>query len=49
MAAQGCLKCCLSLGPLYPTETLNWGSNIPLEDTGVNADLEFSLVPELSQ
>lgn len=49
MEAPGYLECCLFLGPLYPAETLNWGTNFPLEDTDMNADLEFSLAPELSQ
>lgn len=35
------LKCCLFLEPLYPAETLNWGSNFPLEDVDINADLEL--------
>lgn len=49
MEAPWYLKCCLFLRPLYPAETLNWGTNFPLEDTDTNADLEFSLAPELSQ
>lgn len=43
------LECCQFLGPLYPAETLNWGTNFPLEDMDMNANLEFSLAPELSQ
>lgn len=49
MEAPWYLECCLFLGPLYPAETLNWGTNFLLEDTDMNADLEFSLAPELSQ
>lgn len=41
MGAQWCLKCCLFLEPLYPAETLNWGSDFPLEDVDINADLEL--------
>lgn len=48
MGAQWCLKCCLFRGPLYPIEALNWASDFPLEDMDVNAELEFSLGPELS-
>lgn len=40
-------KCCLFLGPLYPTSTLNWGSNFPFKDMDILADLEFSLGPAL--
>lgn len=41
MGAQWCLKCCLFLEPLYPAETLNWGSDFPLEDVDRNAGLEL--------
>lgn len=49
MEAPWYLTCCLFLGPLYPAETLNWGTNFPLEAVDINADLGFSLAPELSQ
>lgn len=44
--AHWCLRCSLSLG-LYPSLTLNWDSNFPLECVEVNVDLEYGLGPAL--